>query len=1603
MDDDAAGGDAGFDEDFDEDQASDLGDGDLPEMDGGDDDAADDFDMDARVGHLSRADIADLSPQEQLQKWHEMLLSAEVDLISELDASNIFFINAESIICDLRLSAEVNEDGQFLRMTFMVEQLLSSIKSCGGVYRIIFFDAFKHVFSMQFEDSLWAFREAFLSHCRNNGIDHAVFSHWYSPEWKEHVSTWRPSFFLLADDGLAVEDEEEDEEEAEQNAKLRGSFQALMLRCLSYKVHVALLKGLQRRGNRVMAFTLEPDNHDLFIDKNVQGALQPLLEEEDEDEDENQESPVPALVAFKKRGDGKVQETALLRCFLVASFCKDTLAIKADPASMALMKLFVKVMLIQEMMLRYVPLDKRAFTTIASDAWELYAESISGALDRFYAFISKELGRLNREPEAALQGLKLDACDLFDGRLFRHLFRFIVETGLSEKSKEVKADAFKFSSYIVEELDFLWSEASSKEKFFPLKISAMKDLEGLEPPDLPDQARVRERPSLFKIQSGLFDAMWKEKADNLKEIDEDEAADPPLLWDRYSWKQGVRVDAIQEVQEMEKNEAEKRMEQKMREKKKITDKDREYERKFHMKRRQMALRSLHRYAKSLTGSDKLHLPIVSVKADQKKEDQKKEAKKKAKPEEKVEKVSKKQQEILDKNRQKELEKTQAQDAQQLNDWEKPVDALAEAPDVSKLEKDLLDLLIGFNRVVPSFVGFPALTNAFKTPEAQVAIIVKAVKSLRVALKKLQLDRLPPEAQPKVTSLVVYVYCLVQEAWNSYGKKGLFDGKPQRPRPHEVKEAEGAKRHEKEEEFDEYADEFEDHLVNTLEYHLPEVIASKMACFGPFSCCMDLGCGTGLCGRALKTSTQIDKLIGVDLSEGMLARAREAGGYDELQQRDLVAALGNQEVESVDLLVAADVLIYVRHLDRVFALAHRVLRAEGVFVFSTEAAGEEESSEGAVQRESGRYAHCRSFIAATASPLFAVVEVETIPLRIEDDLPLQGDVFVLQRRPGSQCDDVDVSRACIKLFQELLISLGFRNNAQGMFRQWKQVQATLGKDEGAEDGDGKDKKGKDAKDDKKDKKKDKDSKDKKDKKESKDSKEDSLDSYAVTKEVELCWSGVGSDEYAFQLMYMGPQMTRLVGTAKAGTRQALFRFFGLERVAKMRCMKQMRRSSMKEPLPVLHLAFLCVLEGAYFYTICNIFSFAGILSVDLGWAPDKNEAGFVAGWLLSANVFGRIFTSPVWGFVAGRYGIKVVLVITLVSMLVGGILFGFCTNLIAAMTVRFILFGLLNGWLVLTGPCAVAAAGRERQTEVLGLIFAAGCGMQLIGPAIGGWTYGTFEELPALLPSLVGCGLSILASVLLFAVRKTFAQEELAVKATKAEPRLDLPKRKALIFQKPLPLILFMRFVAGCASYTMNVAVPLWLISDPELGGLGMTEKSVGSFLCRSAVWYIIYFTWVLPWCSKQFGSRCYSIVVSVVAAVTACFLPFSPNIPVANVLHLVWASALIGNNVLNVAFTNNACPQNHFMANGLAVTAETVGKAVGPAASASIFAWTLRTWGWHGHGALFFMLAGCSIIQILCVLCLPDNVEPACQPVEEGPADSSIASKEEKVVDSSQA
>ena len=66
----------------------------------------------------------------------------------------------------------------------------------------------------------------------------------------------------------------------------------------------------------------------------------------------------------------------------------------------------------------------------------------------------------------------------------------------------------------------------------------------------------------------------------------------------------------------------------------------------------------------------------------------------------------------------------------------------------------------------------------------------------------------------------------------------------------------------------------------------------------------------------------------------------------------------------------------------------------------------------------------------------------------------------------------------------------------------------------------------------------------------------------------------------------------------------------------------RRSSKEEaPFPWRQCIVLALCNAAHFYTICSLFSYAGFLVVDLGWSPNVDEAGYVAGYLGSALVVG----------------------------------------------------------------------------------------------------------------------------------------------------------------------------------------------------------------------------------------------------------------------------------------------------------------------------------------------------------------------------------------------
>jgi predicted TPR repeat methyltransferase len=193
-------------------------------------------------------------------------------------------------------------------------------------------------------------------------------------------------------------------------------------------------------------------------------------------------------------------------------------------------------------------------------------------------------------------------------------------------------------------------------------------------------------------------------------------------------------------------------------------------------------------------------------------------------------------------------------------------------------------------------------------------------------------------------------------------------------------------------FDRYAPAFDDHLTRVVNYQGPQLL--RAAVLGDRAArgldVLDLGCGTGLCGVAFRDLA--GTLTGVDLSANMLARARGRGVYDHLTHGDLVEALRASR-GAFDLILAADVFIYVGDLAPVFPEAAGALRPGGRFAFVVEA------DDGAdyVLRPTRRYAHPPQYIRALARSCgFARRSSRRALLRMQGTRPIEGDVYVLQQ-------------------------------------------------------------------------------------------------------------------------------------------------------------------------------------------------------------------------------------------------------------------------------------------------------------------------------------------------------------------------------------------------------------------------------------------------------------------------------------------------------------------------------------------------------------------------------------------------------------------------------
>lgn len=210
-------------------------------------------------------------------------------------------------------------------------------------------------------------------------------------------------------------------------------------------------------------------------------------------------------------------------------------------------------------------------------------------------------------------------------------------------------------------------------------------------------------------------------------------------------------------------------------------------------------------------------------------------------------------------------------------------------------------------------------------------------------------------------------------------------------------------------FDEYAQNFDSHLVQTLRYDAPEKLVDlAREALTPAArqwSVLDLGCGTGLSGLAISPFAK--ELVGVDLSGKMLAKAQARGIYSRLEHMDMLAMMKKEATSRYDVVMSTDVFIYVGRLDGLFGEAQRLLRAGGLFAFSVESLDtvNEKTPDLRDIRDfrlnaTGRYTHSLGYLTRIALRNgFEMLRIKEVQVRVEVGKTVPGYLMLWRQRSG----------------------------------------------------------------------------------------------------------------------------------------------------------------------------------------------------------------------------------------------------------------------------------------------------------------------------------------------------------------------------------------------------------------------------------------------------------------------------------------------------------------------------------------------------------------------------------------------------------------------------
>jgi predicted TPR repeat methyltransferase len=198
-------------------------------------------------------------------------------------------------------------------------------------------------------------------------------------------------------------------------------------------------------------------------------------------------------------------------------------------------------------------------------------------------------------------------------------------------------------------------------------------------------------------------------------------------------------------------------------------------------------------------------------------------------------------------------------------------------------------------------------------------------------------------------------------------------------------------------FDRFAGSF-DAVLQKLDYRAPALVGDTLAqVYGEprgSLTILDAGCGTGLGGPLLKPYAR--RLIGLDLSDGMIAQARRREVYDDFVVAEVAAYL-SERPRAHDLITAIDAFCYIGDLAATARALFTTLTEGGHAIFTVERHEPGEDDKGYRLEPTGRYTHSLPYIEQVmqGAGLERVLVREEV-LRQENAKPVHGLAVVVRR-------------------------------------------------------------------------------------------------------------------------------------------------------------------------------------------------------------------------------------------------------------------------------------------------------------------------------------------------------------------------------------------------------------------------------------------------------------------------------------------------------------------------------------------------------------------------------------------------------------------------------